>query len=190
MTLKGDAKFKGNLTRGLKNDTRNLVNFHARSRQSENLHFDGLLLSKAYKVRWKSARELCLMTLKNDAKFEEKLTLGSKYDMRNLVKFNASSGKSGNLYFDVLLLSKVYYVWAKKSTEKSCVITLKNDAKFEGELTCALLNDMRNFVNFDSTLKILKICTIMGSFWAKYIMFELKKYRRVMCHETEGWCSV
>ena len=54
------------------------------------------------------------MTLKSDAKFEEKLALGSKNDMRNLVNFNASSGKSENLYFDVLLLSKVYYFWAKK----------------------------------------------------------------------------
>ena len=50
MTLKGDAKFKGKLTRGLKNDIRNLVNFYARSRKSEKLHFDELLLSKAYKV--------------------------------------------------------------------------------------------------------------------------------------------
>ena len=49
------------------------------------------------------------MTLKSDAKFEEKLALGSKNDMRNLVNFNVSSGKSENLYFDVLLLSKVYY---------------------------------------------------------------------------------
>ena len=44
------------------------------------------------------------MKLKSDAKFEEKLTLGSKNDMRNLVTFNASSTKSGNLHFDVLLL--------------------------------------------------------------------------------------
>ena len=44
------------------------------------------------------------MTLKSDAKFEEKLTLGSKNDMRNLVNFNASSVKSGHLHFDVLLL--------------------------------------------------------------------------------------
>ena len=50
MTLKGDAKFKGKLTRGLKNDIKNLVNFHASSRKSENLHFDEILLSKAYKV--------------------------------------------------------------------------------------------------------------------------------------------
>ena len=50
MTLKGDAKFKVKLARGLKNDIRNLVNFYTSSRKSENSHFDGLLWSKAYKV--------------------------------------------------------------------------------------------------------------------------------------------
>ena len=52
------------------------------------------------------------MTLKIDAKFEEKLTLGSKNDMRNLVNFNASGGKSGNLHFDVLLLPIAHEVSA------------------------------------------------------------------------------
>ena len=45
------------------------------------------------------------MTLKSAGKFEKKLTLNSKNDMRNLVNFDTSSGKSGNLRFDVLLLS-------------------------------------------------------------------------------------
>ena len=49
------------------------------------------------------------MILKSDAKFEEKLTLGYKSDIRNLVNFNVSSGKSEHLYFVVLLLLKVYY---------------------------------------------------------------------------------
>ena len=52
------------------------------------------------------------MALKSDAKFSEKLTFGSKNDMRNLVNFNASSGKSGNLRFDVLLLPIAYKVSA------------------------------------------------------------------------------
>ena len=60
------------------------------------------------------------MTLKSDAKFEEKLTLDSKNDMTNLVNFNASSDMSKNFHFDVLLLSKVYYVSLKKS-QKSYV---------------------------------------------------------------------
>ena len=46
MTLKDDAKFIGKLTRGLKNEMRNLVNFNSSSGKSENLHFDGLLLLK------------------------------------------------------------------------------------------------------------------------------------------------
>ena len=50
MKLKDDAIFKEKLTGGLKNDIRNLVNFHASSRKSQNLHFNRLLLSKAYKV--------------------------------------------------------------------------------------------------------------------------------------------
>ena len=43
------------------------------------------------------------MTLKSDAKFEEKLTLSSKRDMRNLLNFNVRSDKSENFYFDVLI---------------------------------------------------------------------------------------
>ena len=44
------------------------------------------------------------MTLKKDPNFEEKLTFCLKNDMRNLVNFNASSGKSANLNFDGQLL--------------------------------------------------------------------------------------
>ena len=74
MTLKGVAKFKRKLTHGLKNDIRHLVNFHASSRKFGHLHFDGLLLSKAYKdLDEKVFKELRLMTLKSDAKSEEKL---------------------------------------------------------------------------------------------------------------------
>ena len=54
------------------------------------------------------------MTLKSDAKFEEKLALDSKIDMTNLVNFNATSGKSENMHFDVQLLSIAYKVSAKK----------------------------------------------------------------------------
>ena len=42
--------------------------------------------------------------MKSDARFEEKLTLCSKNDMRNLVNFNLSSEKSENLHIDGLLL--------------------------------------------------------------------------------------
>ena len=50
------------------------------------------------------------MPPKSDANFKEKLTLGSKNDMRSLVNFNMSSAKSEDLHFILLLLSKVIYV--------------------------------------------------------------------------------
>ena len=59
------------------------------------------------------------MRSKSDAKFNEKLTLNSKKDMRNLLNFNASSGKSENLHFDVLLLLTAYKVSAKKVQKSS-----------------------------------------------------------------------
>ena len=54
------------------------------------------------------------MTQNSDAKFEEKLTLGSKNDMRNSVSFNVSIGKSENSHFNVLLWSAACKVSAKK----------------------------------------------------------------------------
>ena len=114
MTLKGHTKFKGKLTRGLKNDIRNLVNFHASSLNSEYLHFDGILLPKAYKNLDGKLQKNYLMALTTDAKYEEKLALGCKNDITNLVNFNKSSGKPKNLHFDVQILLIAYKVSAKK----------------------------------------------------------------------------
>ena len=44
----------------------------------------------------KSTEELCVMTMKNDAKFEEELTCQFKIDMRNLTNFDLSTRKSQN----------------------------------------------------------------------------------------------
>ena len=53
-------------------------------------------LSKAYKDLDEKIQKLYFMTLKNDAKFEEKLTLGSKNDMRNFMDFLSTTPKSKN----------------------------------------------------------------------------------------------
>ena len=49
------------------------------------------------------------------AKFEEKLSLGSKNDMRNLMNLNVTSAKSKSLHFGMLLSSIAYKVSAKKA---------------------------------------------------------------------------
>ena len=41
-----------------------------------------------------------------------------------------------HLCFNGMLLTKVYNVWAKKSTEELFFIALQIDAKFEGKMAC------------------------------------------------------
>ena len=38
--------------------------------------------------------------------------------------------------------------------------------------------------------KVSKTCTFICSYCAKYLMFDLKKYRGVIFHDTEGWCKI
>ena len=104
MALKSDAKFEEKLALSSKNDIRNFVNFNASNGKSEYFHFDVLLLSIAYKVSAKKLQKNDLSDTKKDPNFEEKLIFGLKNDLRNLVNFNPSSGKSKNFHFDGLLL--------------------------------------------------------------------------------------
>ena len=62
-------------------------------------------------------------------------------------------------------------------------MALKIDATFEGKLTSALKNDMRNLANFHhSMLESLKIMTLTGYFYLKQKMYKLKIYREVLRH--------
>ena len=62
---------------------------------------------------------------------------------------------------------------------------MKNDEKFEQELTGQFKIDMRNLTIFDSI-----ICTLMGCFWPKNVMFELRKCRGVMFDGTQDWYKI
>ena len=70
------------------------------------------------------------MTLKSDAKFEEKLTLGSKNDMRNLVNFHPTTQKSKN-FTSMGYFCPKYMRFELKNTEELSFMTLNSDAKFE-----------------------------------------------------------
>ena len=61
MTLKSDPNFEEKLTFSLKNYMKNLVSLSASSRKSENLHFDGLLLFKAFNVWAKKLQRSCVV---------------------------------------------------------------------------------------------------------------------------------
>ena len=96
MALKIDAKFEGKLTCAFKNDMRNLANFHLSTFESvQSGTFIGSFYAKQKMyTSLKFTGELCVMTMKNDAKFREELTCQFKIDMRNLTNFDQSTRKS------------------------------------------------------------------------------------------------
>ena len=93
--------------------------FWTKTQKSQNIHFNGLLLTKVYNV-WAKTEELCVIALKCDVIFKEKLIGGLKNDIRDLVNFHASSRKFENFYFDGLILSKTFKVLDQK-VQKSYV---------------------------------------------------------------------
>ena len=125
------------------------------------------------------------MTLMSNVKFEWKLALGSKTDMRNLVNFNMSSAKSENIHFDVLLLLIAYKVSAKKvqkgylSWHGRVIQTVKKNSLFAWKMTWIIWWILTRAV------ENLKIHTLMGYFCQKFVMFELKKQARL-----EKWFMV
>ena len=100
----------------------------------------------------------------------------------------------GKFSSEHLKVSKLVFSWdpfvqsrkctSHKFTEELKVMALKNDEKSEEELTCRFKIDIRNLTNFYSSTWFSKIYTLMGCFWPKYVMFELKKYRGVIFHDT------
>ena len=53
-------------------------------------------------------------------------------------------------------------------------MTLKSDAKFKEKLALCSKNDMTNLTR---AVENLELCTLMGYFCQKYLMFVLKRYR-------------
>ena len=65
-------------------------------------------------------------------------------------------------------------------------MALDIDATFEGKLTCVVKNGMRNLASFhQSAFESLKIGTLMGSFYPKQKIYELKIYWGILCHDNE-----
>ena len=92
MTLKGDAKFKGKMTCGLKNDARNIwLNFIWAVENQKICTLIGSFCLKYIKIQMKKYKRVMFYGT------EEKLALGSKKDMRNLVNFYPTTQKSKNV---------------------------------------------------------------------------------------------
>ena len=97
------------------------------------------------------------MTLECDVKFEEKLTCGLENDMKKFSKFSPEHTKFSKLGLSLDPFIQIRKRISLKLKGDLCVMTMKNDAKFEIELTCHFKTDMRNLTSFDlSTQKSQK----------------------------------
>ena len=133
----------------------------------------------------KFTEEVCVMAIKNDAKFDEQLTDHSKFTWGIWRILTRALESLKNVLFNGILLKKVYNIWAKNcrgvmfhNTEEWCKIWRGIGFFFQ-----KWHEKLDKF--WPKYLKVLKICTLMDSFWRKYIMFGLKNYRGVMFHDTE-----
>ena len=104
--------------------------------------------------------------------------------------FTRALEKSQNWDFYVILSSKVKNAWSwnlqrsYKSWQWRMMQNLKRNWLVVSKLKWGISRVLTR------ALKSLKIGTLMGSFWTKHIMFELKKYRAFMFDSTEDWCKI
>ena len=91
------------------------------------------------------------MTVKSGAKFEIKTDLRFGKWHENFSPEQIFTRALEKVKIGALVESfyPKYKMHELKFTEASCVMTLKNDEKFEKELTCFFKIDMRNLLNFE-----------------------------------------
>ena len=99
-------------------------------------------------VKYIRPKKLSFMTMKSDAKVEERLTFDWETDMRNMTNFYQSTWKSKKLGLWRVFLFESRKCTSLKFTEKLCLMTIENDAKFEEESTCCFKIDMKDLTNF------------------------------------------
>ena len=148
MTLKNDEKSEEELTCCFKIDIRNLTNFDSRTWVSKSYSLMGcfwpkyiMFVLKRYRgVIFHDTRESCEIWRKTD------LWFGKWHE-----KFGKNLPEQTKVSKLGLLLG--HFIQSRKCTSLKCtrelyVMRMKNDAKFEKELTSQFKTDMRNLINF------------------------------------------
>ena len=69
-------------------------------------------------------------------------------------------------------------------------MTLQSDTKFKEKLTRSFKYDTKNFVNYHQSLKSFKVLLQWAIFVQSIWSLSLKKYGRVIFHDTEQWYKI
>ena len=132
----------------------------------KNLCFNWLLVTKVYVVWAAKVQRSYFSRHWRDMQILKKNWLVLWFEKR-IDKFGILSPENLKvsklrLWWDPFFQSRK--VMTLKFSEELCVMAMKNNAKFEEELTCHFKTDMRNLMNFDSSIRKSKIFTLIGSF--------------------------
>ena len=151
-------------------------------RNLKTLHFNGLILTKVYSVSAKKVqRNYVWFHSRLMQSLKENWLMLPKIDVRNLANFHQSTWKSPSWDLDGILLSKVENLWAWNLRE-SMYHDNKEWCKNWRGIYLSVQNWLEEFDKFWSKhSKFSKICTLMGFFWPKYVMLELKKSIGELC---------
>ena len=152
IAMKNDRKIEEELTCRFKIDLRNFTNFEPSARKSKKVVLIGSLwpnyvlfeLQKYRGVTFHDTEEICKFWRKTDLRFEKTWEIWQIFT-RDLKVSNLG------LWWDPFVQSRKSMTL--KFAEELCVMAMKNNAKFEEELTCHFKTDMRNLTNFDSSTR-------------------------------------
>ena len=128
MALKIEAKFEGKHTCAFQNDTRNMAHFHQNTWKISKLGlwWDPFIRSRKC-MSLKFTEELCVMTMKNEAKFKEELkNFQVNHGQRDSIIFPQTfSVESSKQLLDLCLAeSRILYFWQVLESIHKLIIEL------------------------------------------------------------------
>ena len=181
MIPKSGAKFEEKLIFCFKND-KNLVNFNRSTKKSKKFAFWLVPFVNSIQRYLKKYRRVIF----HDTEESEK----SLENHRNLANFHQNTRKCQNWYFHGILSFKVETAWAT-NLQTSYKQWHWRMIKIWRRIDLSFQNWHKEFDGFWlENSKVSKIYTLMSCFWPKYIMFEIKKYRGAIFHDTRVWCKI
>ena len=151
--MKNGAKIEEELASQFKTDMSSWRILIQALKNLKNLHFNGLPLIKVYNVWPKKVHETYVDSTEYWCNIWRKTDFCFQKWHKEFGKFSPEHLKVSKLevWWDPFIQSRKFM--SLKFTGEFCVMTMKNDTKFEQELTCQFKIDMRNLTNFDPSTR-------------------------------------
>ena len=155
----------------------------------KNFYFNRLLLSKVYIVELKKYRGVIFHKTEKGYKIWRGIELWFQYWHKEFDKFWPERLKVSTIFTLIVSFSAKYILFELKNYRRDLFRETEEGYKIWGgiELWFQVWHTEFDKIWLEHS-NVSKIFTLIGSFWAKYILFDLKKYREVrevILHETE-----